>query len=316
MKIYLVDNHEFFSVKIEEGQMISFCGYLPINNVVSGNYELLLVSDDFILKLANVNISNLENIWHNLGFNWKRVGKKLFGSVIILTTDDYDRDNVLKMFSNKMTLIPSPSKIKFKIVIKDPLESDQGYIHDNILSEPTVSDCIRTTAPNRILGADCPMDPETGLEFKECLNWRRTDDVGKSCRMLFSDKKYKSTIENSITNFCSTNIFAGDCKCINRAWYNAYKKNKNFRSESDYCWYKPCSSGSYLVQDIDNKSLNCNGVYCQIFYKNTAQKNILFNENQNIQHCNSVSPQIDTKDNNLIVVCMAIFIIFIILIVF
>lgn len=151
--------------------------------------------------------------------------------------------------------------------------------------QPNASYCMtssNTAGENVVLGSACPINPDTKKGFNKCLNWRRTDYIGKVCRRILNDKMK----EASIDEFCNDGNPAEDCACVNRGVIDkSYNEKKATHPYDDYCWYNKCTSGAYLLKN-KNREIKCANTYCTIQYN---AKNIhgdaTFDNNVSMLNC-------------------------------
>lgn len=147
---------------------------------------------------------------------------------------------------------------------------------------------VSTVSNNRrILGAVCPIDPIDQQEMSECLNWRRLDDLGDSCRT--KNLLSASEIDDTVRNFCGVSLTRQDCRCVNRANAKDYIRDKPLHDGNDYCWYIPCASGFYLVEK-QNQSVTCNSQSCNVIYQvGETGGSVAIDQNQTGQTCFNAS---------------------------
>lgn len=83
--------------------------------------------------------------------------------------------------------------------------------------------------------------------MKNCSRLKSIGEGGDECRKWF-EKQAPAIQDATIQNYCLKNN-SDDCKCVNRANFDAYRTAKGTYNFSDGCWYVPCAnkSGQYLV---------------------------------------------------------------------
>lgn len=182
---------------------------------------------------------------------------------------------------------------KYHFVLLEKGEKEEnlhkGFIEEEAFSPENVSKtyCKKSSTSgsneyNPTIGVVCPTNLSK-KEMKECLNWRRADDVGNACRKenFLSIKD----IENSTKNFCSEKIDREDCVCINRIYLDDYKKEKQNNPGHDYCWYAPCSSGAFLRYDSQTPK-ECQNQSCNVYLQTTGTGgSVKFQDNYTRQNC-------------------------------
>lgn len=84
-------------------------------------------------------------------------------------------------------------------------------------------------------------------QMKYCSRLKSIGEGGDECRKWF-EKQPIHIQDATIQNYCLRNN-TEDCKCVNRAKFDAYRTTKGSYPFSDGCWYTPCAnkSGQYLV---------------------------------------------------------------------
>lgn len=284
---------------------VALSAYLPCSKVPQDYYELFLVltqkdtKDLLQIKIRDIyHYTEDENNWQRIdNLSWVDVPSDNVTSYGFILQRKANVDPItvhgwpesLNVGSNSTETKHNSGtfekvKWEYDILIKDKSESAIGIreLENKVISNDFCALSILTDGPAKTLGASCPIDPETKEQMKQCLNWRRTDDVGKQCRKIIT----KETKENSIVEFCNNNYDAEDCRCVNR--YNEkYKEEKELHPEHDYCWYTPCSSGYYLVKEQDTK-ITCNAKNCVVVYRiDKTGGNVNFHDNSTSLQCES-----------------------------
>lgn len=126
-------------------------------------------------------------------------------------------------------------------------KTEDPRFYDKV-TEEFCTQWVNTTGESRTIGAICPFDTSKNKHMDMCLNWRRLDLIGKKCLSL---KIYESR-DSSIIDFCGINQGAEDCRCVNRHLYPDYINHTyyhlNTDDNHDFCLYKPCNSGDYLIK--------------------------------------------------------------------
>lgn len=120
--------------------------------------------------------------------------------------------------------------------------------------ESIINKCFEVTNNN------CFLNPETNEPFERCFHYRSKSKYGNMCRIVGSLYDQIS-LEQKIASRCNLEqeyYKFDDCKCINKDTDFSFKTLKEFFEEHNYkCWFKPCSSGSYLVYPNKNGPLIC-----------------------------------------------------------
>lgn len=313
MKSYILTDGEWFTPEDEIilGTELAVSDWLPSNSQFythSGRYDIILgnISGE-ILILNTIKYSKEihdDNKWNTLGLKWIKAPFNIKKFTIIL-----QRKRKQSWPKNWYEENMEKTGWKYKILVKDDKELDVGIREDLTISKNYCIKSVNTIGENKVLGANCPIDPNTNQQMTRCLNWRRTDDVGIQCRNLLNQFEK----DESITTFCTENYKAQDCRCINRASYSDYNSQKPLYPEHDNCWYEPCSSGSYLVHDQD-KAIPCNGVYCQVIYETDRTGGNVTIGGQVVQNCKGLNSKNPQKLSNLpIVIIISIIVLLIIL---
>lgn len=299
MKLLTMENAEVYNanppfITLDKTKQVALGSYKPTTVYPEGTYDISLVSGD-----GNVEIK-VTSFFYNPAINklneWSRLSP-LEWVDIDQEMNDYAVFISRKPGRERRAAVDYQINWVFKLYVKDKEEKlDNFFIEDEDLkiTEDFCGLSISTDGKTKTLGAQCPINPETGKQFKQCLNWRRTDEVGEKCRKIISDK----CMERSIDNFCNNNPTAEDCKCVSRNFQSDYNDQKKYHSDHDYCWYKPCSSGSYLVKDRKNP-VKCLSSYCQVIY-DTDGKNVNIHGNENVQNCFNVEASMAKKKNRVI----------------
>lgn len=301
-----------------ESLKIALIGWYPVyksgTSYPEKNYSIYLISDeDKIYRLTIIYFDPSKN----KSSEWRKINpvENVFeippdiNSFKIFNAGSYDE--LLEDNNTYKTYIPNPKFIgwKYHIILMEKGENikkgnveDLGHIDYMAFSPENVtkeyckkSSYSRTSDKYPLIGSVCPVNPVTKKEMKECLIWRRLDDVGKSCR----DKNFLSEddIENSIFNFCQEKPDREDCLCINRVSQEDYQKNKKFNSAHDYCWYIPCATRSYLFNPKETHA-DCKSQYCNTIVYGSGNS-VDFNENYINQDCfNADEKQINNNKQN------------------
>ena len=133
-------------------------------------------------------------------------------------------------------------------IFNGKLEDPNFY--DNVTDDFCTQFVYTEGGPIRTIGAFCPYDYPENNYMDECLNWRRTDIIGKKCKQHISNElRIKST-----KHYCNIHPFAPDCRCINRNLHNDFKqeeKDKTMTFDGDgLCWYKNCNNNNYLKENV------------------------------------------------------------------
>jgi hypothetical protein len=245
----------------------------PRSKIPHGSYNILIVYDNlsFILFTLFYKPGQDDGSWHE-------VPKEKLKWTSMVYTNEINQSrhfalvpmSRLKGKRTKKPVDDNPDFFEgwqFRIAFKKHDEPEYGFFEDPDLvvdENFCTNQYAYTIGAVRNAGASCAIDPETGKQMDVCLNWRRTDSVGSSCREIIS-----SDDENrSITSFCGQLSDAQDCKCVSRAKSDDYKVNKPLNPDHDYCWYPQCSSGAYLLMDKD-KEIRCESKNCRVQYVNT-----------------------------------------------
>lgn len=124
---------------------------------------------------------------------------------------------------------------------------------------------------------ECPFN-EDGNRITFCLNWRRTNEIGRRCETLL---KQKYLINQSIKKFCNIYKDNQDCACYNRNYSQEYNIQKINKIGHDYCWYDKCRNDDYLIID-KNVVVDCG---------NNTSCFIDGNEFDNVKKCNTFMTQ-------------------------
>lgn len=293
MKLYTVKNNQIFQVPGKKDVHILLTSWKPDNSLKEGIYEIHVYYESQTRKLAKINyVKSQNNKWNSF--------------------DDFKidilYDSLIEVIDSSLFTIWTfiPNTTKFKLVLKNlnseltssnwefrfMLKSINGKMLVPSMLDTTIdtnnsSECTQILDTTNPRNADsCPIDPVTHKPMEMCVNWRRTDDIGKECRKILSH----DDIDKSIDNFCSKYTDAQDCNCVNRAYSSNYNKLKtNYPTTDDYCWYESCKSGAYLIKN-QHKPVTCSGVTCIINYNATdTAGNAVFSKNTTHQSCAELS---------------------------
>lgn len=305
MKVLTMKNAHVYNagqsfLVLNKTHQITLGAYKPTTIYPEGTYEIFLIQgkqgeEPIEIKVASFYYNpaiNKLNTWTRISppLTWVDIDREITSyAIVIMRKPLRERRSVDESEENKTEWV-------YKLYVKNKDEKlDNFFIEDEdlVITENFCGQSISTFGNTKTIGAQCPINPETGVQFKECLNWRRTDEVGEKCRKIISDE----AIERSIDNFCNLNPTAEDCKCVSRGFQSDYNTLKNYHSDHDYCWYKPCSSGSYLVKDRKNP-VKCLSSYCQVIY-DTDGKNVNIHGNKNVQNCFNVEASMAKKKNKV-----------------
>ncbi|CCA61422.1 hypothetical protein AV955_gp065 [Diadromus pulchellus ascovirus 4a] len=138
--------------------------------------------------------------------------------------------------------------------------------------------CALTTTDN------CPIDPNTDERLEKCMVLRQESASGRYCREWAANNKQSADMMK--TEWCrrNENLYAIDCKCINRAFDKSYVDIKKYFPYNDTCWYVPCiKNGGYMNVDHDEKCDNIN--VCQIVTTITDANRVNIDNLKNYINC-------------------------------
>lgn len=183
----IIFDSEYITLPINSGDMGAIGAYNPGTiPIPSGLYEIILsVKIFFFTQEVSVLEFYFDNtkmgVWTDLEFKWYTapLDFETFTLKLKSKNDDFNDFKGWKyMIYTKRNNEPVTGK-------REPYEFSYNR-----------TDCLQnifTKGPNKLLTAVCPV----GLTV--CPNWKRTDQIGKLCRVLFTESDLKdSTNENPV----------------------------------------------------------------------------------------------------------------------
>lgn len=255
IQLYTIENTVQFNIINEKHVMLT--AWKPDNTVlINGLLKVLLISSN-IYSLENRTIASIYYNQSNIGkWNFLHNEDIDFVENNYALSRVFDNQNIFTAWTavrssfslvladeNGKIIEPTPNW-KFRILLKDlntpkflPKMANTAL---NTNDPETCTDFVSIALDDV---NTCPIDIDTQKPMTLCLNWRRTDDIGKECRLKTDNRD----LVLSIITFCNRFLHAQDCKCVNRAYRKDYQIYRDlYKTTSDFRWYPYCKSDIYL----------------------------------------------------------------------
>lgn len=244
-------------ILMQPGKYIALVAWYMVN-APPGMYKLLINDVEMSNHFAfNGNPSDYVEIPEEHIVWTKGPSKTKKDQIMVVNYAGYEPDVPQKYDTEPVDYDHLSADTRFLIAVAN--SPSVVYKHpDNI---PTIYNKNRCTK-NAPSSTRCPFNPKTKKVMDSCLNWRRTDRVGKTCRDLMSIEDKHS----SVVSYCLNSPYAEDCQCVNRVFDKSYVLASKNHKDHDYCWYMECKSGAYLLESSHTDIKCSNNHICKVEY--------------------------------------------------